>query len=51
MDVLRVLRAAKVADGGDRTREADYAADADDPRVHEIDLRAPGAVRDEPVQY
>ena len=45
-----VLRAAKVADGDDRTTGADYVADADDPRVHEIDLTGHDPVRDRPTR-
>lgn len=49
--VTFALRAARVADGVDATTPSDYAVDRGDPAVHELDLRRPAAVRDEPVQY
>jgi SSS family solute:Na+ symporter len=33
-----ICRAAKLADGADATRDADYTADEGDPRVKELDL-------------
>ncbi len=38
-----VLRAMKVAEGTDRTRENDYTADQGDPRVKDLDLDHAGA--------
>lgn len=46
-----VLRAVGVADGRDATTEVDFAADAGDPRVHELDLHRPETATGEPVQY